>query len=163
MKHLILVRHAKAKKAEGTSIKDIDRPLNVIGYEQAYQMTADVAPHVKGNVLFVSSSSVRTLSTAFIFADKMDYSRSAIRLENSLYLSDADSYLDVISSVEDSVDTLLIFGHNPTISELITDFGGQAYGDVPPGSVAIFKTDLEEWPSIIHSKLTLKALFLPKN
>ncbi len=162
MKYLILVRHAKAKKAEGTSLKDIDRPLSIIGYEQAYQMSVEIIPYAKRNTLFISSPSVRTISTAWIFSDRVNHSRSAVQLENSLYPGDAGSHLEVISVVDKSIETVLIFGHNPTISELITRFAGQDYGDVSPGSVAVFKIDADSWEHIRSATSALMAIFSPK-
>lgn len=160
MKTIYLIRHANAKTFEG--IQDIDRPLNRKGYEQAYKMSGEIASGVSGKVIIASSPSVRTYSTAGIFADRLGISRSSIIQDDSLYNSDIKNYLDFITSIETPIETLLLCGHNPTISELISHFSGGPSHDVSPGTVAVLNFECSDWQGVKKSPAVIKAIFSPK-
>ena len=162
MKNLILVRHAKAKK-DLPGIRDIDRPLSRAGYDESYQLKGEVKKFLKGNVLFASSPSVRTLSTAGIFADENNYPRVKIRTDITLYESSEEEYFDFIKSVEKDVDSLLIFGHNPTISQIAHRCTKGTIGDLPTCAIVVLEFNTNDWEGLLPDEAKLLAVFSPKS
>ena len=144
-------------------VKDIDRPLSRTGYEDAYRISKQIIPIVSENILFVSSPSVRTYSTAAIFSDTLNKKHSSIKIVDRLYETGIDEYMDTISSVNDDISSLLLFGHNPTIGELIFQLSGTNHGDIAPGTVGYFEADIARWQDITGMTSKLKGLFSPKS
>lgn len=118
MKELIVVRHAKSEWAN-ESIKDIDRPLNEKGYFDAYSLSKWCKEELPLPELIVSSPATRALNTAFIFCRTFNMNESQTLINENLYESTVADYLKVISEVKDDVKRLMVFGHNPAITNLV--------------------------------------------
>jgi phosphohistidine phosphatase len=151
MKTLILVRHAKAISGEG-KLEDIDRPLDIRGYVDAHNMGKKLAQDKIKIDLIVCSPAVRAYTTSLIFSHELDYNVSAIQLSPRLFYSDTDVYLDTISETEENINTLAVFGHNPTISSLFTFFKKDNRNDMPTCGVAILKLQTNTWQAIRNAQ-----------
>ena len=126
---------------------DKDRPLNDRGKRDAPKMGALLAKRrVKPN-LILSSSAVRALDTAEIIAEKLDYKRKNIRVEDRLYAVEADKLLDVIRRLGDELDCVMLIGHNPELTELAHRLSSKIT-DMPTCAVAEFTFDSKSWSRI---------------
>src|ERR1051325_9362536 len=96
MKTVTLVRHAKSTKSM-LNIRDIDRPLNERGYEDAYNVGQRLAAKKFKADMLISSPAIRAFSTALVIADKLSYHENRIVLNKSLYETSADDYFEVMS------------------------------------------------------------------
>jgi phosphohistidine phosphatase len=118
MKTLLLLRHAKSSWKQ-PNINDHDRPLNKRGKMEAPK----VGKYLKANELLpdliISSTARRAQDTAQAVAEESGYERE-IGLYQDLYLSDTACYLDIIQSLQDTVNRVLVVGHNPVMDELLT-------------------------------------------
>lgn len=119
MKTLYLVRHAQAV-ARIEQEPDVDRVLVPRGFKQA-RRTGDSIQQVGGRPdLIVSSPAKRALETAQIFADLLDYPVQRIRLQQSLYNApDAHALTAEIAALPEEADRVLMFGHEPLLSDLV--------------------------------------------
>ena len=63
-------------------------------------------------------SKPRSLPTAEIIAKKLDYKRKDIVVDDRLYAVEADDLLDVIHKLGDKLKRVMLFGHNPELTEL---------------------------------------------
>ncbi len=117
MKTLLLLRHAKSSwKQQG--INDHDRPLNKRGKKEApkvgkYLLSNDLMPD-----LILSSTARRALDTAQAVIDESGYA-GKLEQRPDLYLSDTSCYLDALQGLPDSVNRVLVVGHNPDVEELL--------------------------------------------
>lgn len=117
-KTLYLIRHAKAEEHSFLK-KDFDRNLVDEGVQRANTVAVTLQGHLKeGSIRVISSTASRAKQTAEIFCNHIGYPIGNIQLEESLYEAYHRDILDVISRVSAAVDTLLVFGHNPGLSEL---------------------------------------------
>lgn len=116
---LVLLRHAKAENPIGTP--DDRRPLSARGHADAQAAGAWLASrHVPELVL--CSPTKRTRQTWHAVAANLPaQSDPEVRYERRLYFGGADDLLQVVREVEDSVSTVLIIGHNPTLSQIAFD------------------------------------------
>ncbi len=114
MKHIILLRHAKAvsEHADG----DFARPLSAHGVTQTQQVATSFRTNNWHPDLVVTSPAVRAFQTAEILGKSIDGMH--IVTDRSLYLATDDRILDVLMSIPDTIQTLLLVGHNPGISDL---------------------------------------------
>jgi phosphohistidine phosphatase len=145
MRHLILMRHAKTEPwHEG--IDDAARTLTERGRNEAALVGNALKRHglVPDTVLL--SSARRTRETWAQMAALFPGVRP--RVEDGLYLADADDIADFALSAGAS-DVLLLIGHNPGLHGLVSDLlrmGGAAdtaqanflLGEMPTGLAAVF-------------------------
>jgi phosphohistidine phosphatase len=163
MKELILVRHAKSDW--GTeSVKDVDRHLNERGYSDAYFMSRWFIKNHPAPEKIVSSTATRALSTALIFSRTMEYAMTNFSLSPSVYESSVKNLIMLIRAQKADVNSLMLFGHNPTITDvcnqLINDF---FIDNVPTCGMVGMKFSINEWNEISDKKGTLSFYQFPKN
>ena len=161
MKKLILIRHAKSEWSV-PGIKDIDRPLNERGYSDAHKIGAQLREKAPGKKLFISSPAIRAFSTALIIAREINYLQENILINSNLYEAEESVYEEIILSLDNSFDTVFIFGHNPTISQVVSQFCSTPYVEVPTCSVSFLKSDKESWNETLGTKFTLSMQLFPK-
>jgi len=108
---LMLLRHAKAEKAEPGQ-RDQERSLNARGRSDAETIGAYMARHKLLPDLAVVSSSRRTRETWERLFSVLA-AEVAVSFEDHLYNARTDAILAVAKQTKSSVRTLLLIGHNP--------------------------------------------------
>ena len=151
MKKLFLVRHAKSDW-ENSHLKDIERPLNVRGYANANDMSNQRG--IKPD-LIISSPAVRAFTTALLFARNMNYNANTIILKQELYESTVNDYVSVFSEIDNKYDTVMLFGHNPTISDLVGQLTQSSHILMPTCCIAGINFDVKNWKEIKIGNLFL--------
>lgn len=144
MKELIIVRHAKSSWKE-SGLDDRERPLNNRGERDAPEMGARLAKRKDRPDLIVSSPAVRALTTARIIARKLGYARKDIVVKERLYGAGVVELLDVIRNADESVTTLMLFGHNPGLTELANHLGPREIPNLPTCGVLHLRFDAVAW------------------
>ena len=151
MKDLIIVRHAKSSWKD-SGLDDRERPLNRRGERDAPEMGARLARRGERPDLVVSSPAVRALTTARIIAGKLDYARKDIVVVSRLYGADVDELLDVIRSADESAATLMLFGHNPGLTELANHLGPRPIPNLPTCGVLHLRFEADTWPVVGYAR-----------
>jgi phosphohistidine phosphatase len=118
MKRLLLLRHAKAVPATDPLV-DIDRPLADRGERDARRIGERLRQQRLQPTLILASPAARALRTAQLVARTIDYSRDAIALDRRLYLAEPAAIIEIIAAQDAVVETLLVVGHNPGLTELV--------------------------------------------
>ena len=146
MKTLFLVRHAKAGR-DDPALPDRERPLDERGSEDAPLMGRRLARHHVQPDLIISSPAVRALSTAQAFAHALGYAPQRIAIETRLYASTAETLLAVVRSLDKKLGCVMLFSHNPQISELAQHLAGEvAY--LSTCAVVELRYDMKSWSDI---------------
>jgi phosphohistidine phosphatase len=160
MKTLFLIRHAKSNW-DGAALPDKNRPLNDRGQRDAPKMGERLARREVKPDLILSSPATRALKTAEIIAKKLDYRRKDIVVNERLYAVGADDLLDVIHKLGDKLERVMLFGHNPEITELAHRFSSEIT-HMPTCAVAEFTFDAKSWSNIGKVRPAKVALDYPK-
>ncbi|MXZ75819.1 MAG: histidine phosphatase family protein [Gemmatimonadetes bacterium] len=147
MKELILVRHAKSSWKD-PALSDHERPLNKRGKRDAPEMGERLARSGSDPDLIVSSSAVRALDTARTIAGKLGYPRERIVVEERLFHAGVAELLQVIRGVDDSVDILMLFGHNPGLTDLANHIGPREIFNMPTCAVLHLRFESESWTEV---------------
>ena len=111
--------------------------------------------------LILSSPARRALTTAEIIAKKLKYKRKDIVVEDRLYSGAVHDQLKVIQKLDDKLDRVMLFGHNPKLTEL-AHYLSSEITHMPTCAVAEFKFNANSWSSIGKTKLAKVALDYPK-
>ena len=146
MKTLLLIRHAKSSR-DDPALSDRERPLNDRGEKDAPMMGQRLAKrHVKPD-LIISSPAVRARATAQAMAREIGYELRDIAIDERLYASTADVLLAVVQSLDKKLDCVMLFGHNPEMTELAQRLSGEI-PDMPTCAVAEFRYDTKAWRDV---------------
>ena len=150
MKTLYLVRHAKSSWA-AESQPDIDRPLNERGYADAHLMSKHLHKEKCKPEVIITSPAIRAMSTALIFAGNLRYSKEDMLIRESLYESNKNEYLKNIHSIGNSFSSAMLFGHNPTMSELAEYLIPRTSLDMPTCCVICIEFEVVSWQEVTKS------------
>lgn len=153
-KKLILVRHAKSDHSV-VGQKDFDRELNAEGHRIAPRMGNRFA---QKNIPFdaiISSPAIRAKSTAEYFAEQLKYDFDKIIFNENIYEASVRALLQEISEIDDSLNTVLLFGHNPGFSYLAESLTKSEIGDMPTCAIVIIDFKMRSWKDIVAANGTL--------
>ena len=113
--------------------------------------------------LLVSSPAKRALTTAQIFSQALQYPIKNIRTDSRIYESNKQGLLEVINSTPQSVDSLALFGHNPTLSELVAYLADRPYEDIPTSAIVhLHFLHADSWNEISAGTGMIKSYVYPK-
>lgn len=161
MKKILFVRHAKSSWADMT-ISDKARPLNKRGKRDAPVMAQRCKEYGLDVDLIISSPAVRAYSTAKIFHEVYKL-KAPIQKEEYLYHGDPSDFEEALCGVDDQLECIAIFGHNPGITYLANDLDSNRYIDnVPTAGVVIGVIDIDCWEDFTIAKTVLKDFLYPK-
>ena len=144
MKSLTIVRHAKSSwKNRGLS--DRERPLNKRGNRDAPIMGQRLAAAGIRPSQIISSPAVRAWTTARIFAKELGYPTEFLQREDGLYLASLDNLLDVIATQDSGFNNLMLFGHNPGLTDLVNYLVPGLTNNLPTAGVVSVELDCDDW------------------
>jgi phosphohistidine phosphatase len=113
---LMLLRHAKAEKAE-LGANDRDRGLSARGHSDAVRMGAYLAHHSLLPDRCLVSAARRTRETSEGVAAAFSPG-PPVSYEERLYGAGHDTILAVIAETDRAIHTLVVIGHNPGLHKL---------------------------------------------
>jgi len=119
---LILLRHAKSDWSG--SLPDVDRPLADRGKAQAPLAGQWLADHA-GRIDLALVSPARRARETWELATAHFEPLPPARFEDRVYAASADRLLDIVHDVPDTVQTVLIVGHNPGMEQLASLLAGE--------------------------------------
>jgi phosphohistidine phosphatase len=156
------LRHAKAERPDG--LADSDRSLTDRGHADAGAAGAWLL--ARGHVpdLVLCSPARRTRQTWHSVAIAIgDAGSPTVRYERELYDGGADEILHLIAAAAKEGRSILVVGHNPTISQLsaLLDTEGQADSDgLRTSGIAVHELP-EDWqegtPAPLRATYTARA------
>ena len=147
MKTVYLVRHAKSSW-DNPHLKDRDRPLKGRGIRDAHLMAAWLAEEVQPVPAMVSSPATRALHTALIFARTFGQPLDFIQTHEVLYEMSVTQLLTFLRQLPDSMDAVMVFGHNPTYTAFLNRCVDQLIDNVPTAGVACLRFDVGVWKDL---------------
>jgi len=163
MKRLIILRHAKSDWGK-EGLHDIDRHLNHRGYDDAYSQAAWFASHEERPLQILSSTATRALNTALIFARELRFDMQHFHIEPAIYEAHRDTLREIIARQDNKVDSLLLVGHNPGLTELCNALSEDAFFDnLPTCGLVAFEAECKTWAKLAEGKWQVKFYKFPKD
>ena len=147
MKKLYLVRHAKSSWRDEVAY-DMDRPLKGRGIRDAHSTSQWLREQGDNPQLIISSPATRALHTALIFSKNLGYPYSDIEIEGHIYEASTSDMLELVRSLDDRFEDVMIFGHNPTITDFVNKRIDHKIDNVPTTGVACLKFEEEHWRDV---------------
>ncbi|MGA8264743.1 MAG: histidine phosphatase family protein [Ignavibacteriaceae bacterium] len=144
MKILYLVRHAKSSW-ENRNISDFERSLNDRGKRDAPFM-AGILKEKKINIdLILSNPAVRAFKTAKIFARELEIEEKEIITNENIYEADRKDLLKILIVANDSINNLMLFGHNPGLTYLSNYLCDYEIDNIPTCGIVCMQLDFDSW------------------
>jgi phosphohistidine phosphatase len=159
MKNLILVRHAKSNW--DAPLQDIDRPLDQRGMKDAHLVSLNTQDFIPKIYVIWSSIAKRAADTARIFAQNILYPIESILFKDELYTFDEKHLENIIKSCDNSIDSLIIFGHNAAMTNFVNKFGDVFISNLPTSGFVSLQFDTNYWEKIEKGKT--KKIIVPKD
>ena len=144
MKQLYLARHAKSSWDEEW-LDDVERPLNSRGKRDAPMMGKLLKEMGVKPELIITSPAARAASTARIIARALGYPLEKLKYRERLYEAVSRDIIDTVASIGDEYKSVMIFGHNPTLTTVATMFSGTSIDNVPTCGVVGVEFDTDSW------------------
>lgn len=126
MKTLWILRHGEAATRE-LDQRDFDRPLTDQGQRDVKTTTAQMCG-VLPPVLIVVSPAKRTQATARLAAEQLGLPESVIQTVDAFYQTQPQEILEWLLTQSDSLNTIIVVGHNPTVSDLCSHLAHDSIG-----------------------------------
>ncbi|MDQ3048539.1 MAG: histidine phosphatase family protein [Bacteroidota bacterium] len=162
MKTLYLVRHAKSDW-DNASLQDIDRPLNTRGYKDAHAMSDLLKKQAIQPDLIISSPAVRALTTALIFSRNFKMDAGNILILPDLYHTNAATYREVLGKMDDKYNSIMLFAHNPVISDLAMSLHPSFAEEMPTCAIAGIRFKSKSWNKLMDEQGEAILFDYPKN
>jgi len=162
MKTLYIFRHAKSSWKH-PELSDFERPLNKRGKHNAPFMGKFLKEIGVMPDLIISSPAKRAIATAKAVAKELDYPQNSIKKDDRIYDNILNSVLRVIREVEGDISKLMIFGHNPTFTELAEYLAAVEINNIPTAGVVCIDFEIESWSELAQDKGRVKFFEYPKN
>lgn len=158
MKRLIMVRHGKSSWEYDVS--DKDRPLKERGINDAHLVSKTfLKDKIEIDYIF-SSPANRALHTAMIFSRNLKFDLQKVQIVEDLYDFSGASVQSYVESLDDSLNTVMIFGHNYAFTNLANRWGDQYIENVTTSGLVQIGFEEAKWKSI--SKGKTEQVIFPK-
>ena len=161
MKTLYLIRHAKSDQNIET-LTDFDRSLNIKGYSDAHRMSLLIKSKMFAPDAIITSPAIRAISTALIFAKNFDFNSAKVSILPTLYHPGSDNYLDIISQTDSKINTLLLFAHNPHITNTANGLTNEVIEHIPTCGIVGISNDCDNWETFVSSTGKIILFDYPK-
>ena len=161
MKSIYIVRHGKAQKFDGGT-PDFKRFLTNRGKKDAVKIALRLKEREIIPALIISSPAERALATAQIFAQQLEYHPESICANKCIYEQSYDVLLNIINSVDDNNDSVMIVGHNPSLNDLAVYLMQDFSSYLPTSGLVGISFNVEKWNDVISGQGELILFEYPK-
>ena len=160
MKTILFARHAKSNWNE-VGFSDFERPLNEKGESDSHKMAKYLQQCGYLIHQILSSDATRALTTAEEYKKHLTPDIPVV-LNHSIYLATQIDIIEIIKSLPAKNSTVMIVGHNPTMTEVVNYYTEEDVTDMPSCSVAIVQFEESNWHDLKEGSGDLLAFEYPK-
>lgn len=146
MKKLILMRHGKSSWEY--DLPDRERPLKPRGIRDSGLVAREFDRHFKVPESIYSSPANRALSTCKNFIANLENDDISPEVVEDLYDFGGQSVVNFLSFLDDSIEEVMIFGHNHAFTSLVNLLGDTYLDNLPTAGLAIIEFDSDTWTNI---------------
>jgi phosphohistidine phosphatase len=160
MKTLLLMRHGKSSWKQ-PDLDDHERPLAKRGLRDSRRMGEMMLERELIPQTILCSSAVRTLETARGFC-QVSSTVVPILAMDSLYLAEADVYFAELRALPNTLERVMLIGHNPGLESLLQILAERAES-LPTAVVAYLVLPIDSWADLSSkTKGNLVEIWRPK-
>ena len=136
--------------------------LNKRGLRDAPRMGAQLAARGVVPDLFVSSTAVRARNTVQLAMESMGIDIDTCHLREDLYLASARGIAAVAADTPDTADTLLLCGHNPGMTDVVSLLTDDDFPHLPTAGLVVLELAIDAWSEVYPGCARLLHFDYPK-
>ena len=160
MSAIYLVRHADAESPKHYD-DDHDRELSAKGKRDARRLGQFLAATDQLPDQFVSSTAVRARRTAEVLVEGGKWMVDVpLRSSHALYEAEPADVLEQIQTVDENIGAVMLIGHEPAWSTVVSGLIGSANVSLPPGTCVRIDTEVS-WNEISFGSGILRWMVPP--
>lgn len=152
MKKVVLIRHAKSSWEY--NLPDHKRPLNERGFKDANLLSLAVKLNFERPDAAFSSHAVRAKTTAEIFMKNLEIAPSFLKINTELYDFSGNGLVSVIKQLPDTMQSVMLFGHNHAFTYFVNAYGNLHIDNVPTCGLVIIEFDIDKWSNLSKGNTT---------
>ena len=160
MRRLVLVRHSKASH---DAVTDLERPLTSKGAALAGLLAKELRKRLESTDLLVVSPAARARETARPLRDRLEPADTVVREE--IYNLGPNCILRVLAEEGGDASTVVVVGHEPTISVLAhilhdtdDDLASQISFGVPTATAVVIDVPCR-WAELEPKSARIREIF----
>lgn len=143
-------------------IPDEQRPLLEKGKKRTKKVIDYLLEnHIKVDYI-ISSHAVRAQETAKILAHALKYPIENIKIDSQIYHADGDAILNQFYDLPDRFDSVMIVGHNPSLTDFVNLFLKSPIDNLPTSGVVSFSFDTDHWEKVPAASQRTNFILFPK-
>ena len=160
MKEIYVLRHAKSSW-DNSNLRDFERPLADRGISDAKKMSKFLKDmNIKIDKVLCSNA-IRAKETFDLTADGFNFEIDKATYLDKLYFGDTTTIIQDLKELDESLNNILIVGHNPTLHYLVEILTNESINRFTTCNLATISHD-GEWVSLNSQQCSLKSLIRPK-
>jgi phosphohistidine phosphatase len=162
MKKLIFVRHGRAED-QSPEFSDFERSLTTKGKKISRLMALRLMEIENSPGTMVTSPAFRALETALIFAGEFKIKHENIRIYSNLYFRMSFQNLyEIFSIVNEDTDTIMLFGHNPSFTEITNSLCMEGCDCMPKCAIIGITFQIKTWSAISRNSGKIEYSLKPE-
>lgn len=154
------MRHGKSSW-DNPGLSDIERPLKSRGIKEAALVSKKLSKLKAVPDLIMTSPATRARDTAIIVAQHLGVDLQKLQIEPSIYGAGVQDVLRVLSYVSSDPETIMVFGHNPTFTQVVNHFQAEFLDNLPTCGCYGFEMDIESWDQLLEAKASTWFNIIP--
>lgn len=163
MKTILIMRHAKSSWSS-PYLKDIDRPLNPRGKNDAPKMGLFLKQKQLIPQKIYCSPAKRTRATLKKVLKEIKADEGITEFVEDLYFRGYDAYIEAIRLTSPEMDIVMTLGHNPMTEEAISILSSTPVQQpVKTATIACLTCNTDSWSDIQTGACELKWIAGPKD
>lgn len=159
VKVLYLFRHAKSSW-DDPYLDDFARPLSKRGQKSAPLMGQVMKERGVRPEVILCSPARRTEQTAALALKSARIKADPV-FDSRVYLASAATLLNILAELDDDLNSVLLIGHNPGMSDLLELLTGVT-DQFPTAALAAISLNTERWPELKQRCGRLEWILRPK-
>lgn len=159
-KRLVIIRHGKSSWKD-EELEDIERPLKGRAFNDAELVTTAYKATAKHNFTAFTSPAVRAHETSKLVTQQLKDNVKSLKVEDDLYTFSPSALFDFIKNLPDDIDNVMLFGHNPAITDVVNQIGSEFFQNIPTTGLVEIHFNKSHWSKIDKGETQL--FLFPKN
>lgn len=161
MKNLYVLRHAKSSWSF-SELADDQRPLLEKGKKRTRKTIEFMLKEGVRPELMISSHAVRAFETAKIVAHALNYKQNSLVVSRFLYSCDADGIFNELFAVNDDIQSVMVIGHNPTLTNFVNKYLDAPVDYLPTSGLVGIAFETDKWSELPLAPARTLFLAFPK-
>ncbi len=112
--------------------------------------------------LIICSPAIRTKQTAELLCDKLGFDFNKVTFDKRIYESSDAEVLQVVRETDATVKSLVVIGHNPSLTHFVHFLIPESIPEMPTTGVAWLEFESTDWEIYSTTRAVLRHFITPK-